>query len=194
MVDWFITTCMETKDDLYYGVCTREVMEKRFPNSKRTYTKLKDMEVCGADINISNVRMATEHLELWEQLIGNRKNPLRQASLIGLDTFFQVFTRSIGLEDLAQKVSRRLGIKGRVIVWPYAEACMDVDKPHQLELMGADLARQHRKAAAPEKKAKKTAKSKPIKKASSKAAANRKTAKAKPAVKKSGGKAQAKRK
>ena len=62
MVDWLVDTCMETKDDLYYGVCPREVMEKRFPDSKRTYTKLKDIELCGADINITHVRMATEHL------------------------------------------------------------------------------------------------------------------------------------
>lgn len=148
MVDWLVETCMQTKDDLYYGVCTREVMEGRFPDSKRTYTKLKDMEVCGADINISHVRMATEHLDLWESLIGTRKNPLKQASIIGLDTFFKVFTRSIALEELVEKVCGRIGIKGRAIQWPYAEACMDVDKPRQLEMMREDLAKQQRKEKA----------------------------------------------
>src|SRR6266508_1862971 len=125
MVDWLVETCMQTKDDLYYGVCSREVMEKRFPDSKRTYTKLKDIQLCGADINLTHVRMATEHLDLWESLIGSRKSPLKQASMIGLDTFFQVLTRSITLEDLVSKVCRRLGIKGRAIVWPQAEPCMD---------------------------------------------------------------------
>ena len=27
MVDWLIDTCMETEDDIYYGVCPRDVME-----------------------------------------------------------------------------------------------------------------------------------------------------------------------
>jgi hypothetical protein len=148
MVDWLVDTCMQTQDDLYYGVCLREVMEARFPDSKRTYTKIKGMELCGADIHVSHVRMATEHLDMWESLIGTRKSPLKQASIIGLDTFFQVATRSIGLEDLVQKVSRRIGITGRAIQWPYAEPCMDVDKPHQLELMRADLAKQQRKSMA----------------------------------------------
>jgi len=147
MVDWLVESCMETNDDLYYGVCSREVMEKRFPDSKRTYTRLKDVELCGADIHVSHVRMATEHLDLWESLIGTRKSPLKQARIIGLDTFFQVFTRSITLEDLVQKVSRRIGIKGRAIQWPHAEACMDIDKPHQLEILRADLARKPRKSA-----------------------------------------------
>jgi GTP:adenosylcobinamide-phosphate guanylyltransferase len=154
MVDWLVDTCMETKDDLYYGVCPREVMETRFPDSKRTFTHLKDMDVCGADMNITHVRMATEHLDMWEQLIGTRKSPLRQAGIIGLGTLFALFTRRLTLEDAVTRVCDRIGIKGRAIVWPYAEPCMDVDKPHQLELLREDLAKQQPKSAV---KAKRTA-------------------------------------
>lgn len=148
MVDWLIETCMETKDDLYYGICPRDVMEARFPDSKRTYTKLKDMELCGSDINIAHVRMATEHLDMWETLIGSRKSPLKQASIIGLDTLLQVLTRRITLDELVEKVCRRIGITGRAIRWQSAEPCMDVDKPHQLELLRADLTDQQRRAIA----------------------------------------------
>ncbi len=175
-VDWLVNTCMETKDELYYGVCPRDVMETRFPNSKRTYTHLKGLDVCGADMNITHIRMATEHLDTWESLIGNRKSPLRQASLIGLDTFFQVLTRSIALEDLVTKVCNRLGIKGRAIVWGHAEPCMDVDKPHQLELMREDLAKQQRKSEAREKAAARRASAaKPAKPVKKKAATTGKT-------------------
>ena len=139
MVDWLVDTCMETKDDLYYGVCSRELMETRFPDSKRTYTHLKGMDVCGADMNISHVRMATEHLDMWEELIGNRKSPLKQASIIGFGTLFSLFLRQLTLDDAVARVSDRIGIKARAVVWPYAEPCMDVDKPHQLALLRADL-------------------------------------------------------
>jgi GTP:adenosylcobinamide-phosphate guanylyltransferase len=152
MVDWLVDTCMQTQHDLYYGICPKDVMEKRFPNSKRTYTHLKDMDVCGADINMSHVRMATEHLDMWEQLIGNRKSPLKQAKIIGLSTLFALFARRLTLEDAIRRVCERIGINGRAIVWQHAEACMDVDKPHQLELMRADLGRQQ-SASSPEKAA-----------------------------------------
>jgi GTP:adenosylcobinamide-phosphate guanylyltransferase len=142
MVDWLVDTCMETKDDLYYGVCPRDVMEARFPDSRRTYTHLRDMDVCGADINITHVRMTTEHLDMWESLIGTRKSPLRQAGLIGFGTLFALFTRRLTLEEAVRRVCERIGVKGRAIVWPYAEPCMDVDKPSQLELIRADLERQ----------------------------------------------------
>ncbi|NOH04746.1 MAG: NTP transferase domain-containing protein [Chloroflexi bacterium] len=156
MVDWLVKTSMQTREDLYYGVCPREVMEARFPTSNRTYTKLKDMEVCGADINISHVRMATEHLDTWEQLIGNRKSPLRQAAIIGLGTAFKYLTGQYNLQELVETVTRRIGITGRPIIWDRAEPCMDIDKPHQLDLLREDLARQQReakKASAPVKKA-----------------------------------------
>jgi GTP:adenosylcobinamide-phosphate guanylyltransferase len=152
MVDWLIETCRETKDDLYYGVCTREVMEKRFPESRRTYTKLKDVELCGADINVTHVRMATEHLDMWESLIGSRKSPLKQAGIIGFGTLFKLLTRQLTLEDAVRRVTARIGIKGRAILWQHAEPCMDVDKPHQLELMRADLEKERRRSAAKSRK------------------------------------------
>ena len=159
MVDWLVDTCMETKDDLYYGVCPKDVMEARFPGSKRTYTHLKDMDVCGADINLTHVRMATEHLDMWESLIGSRKSPLKQAGIIGFGTLFALFTRRLTLEDAVKRVCDRIGIKGRAIVWPYAEPCMDIDKPSQLELLREDLARQQEQTAMkPKRVVKKTTK------------------------------------
>ena len=175
MVDWLIENCLATKDDLYYGICPKDVMERRFPDSRRTYTKLKGMELCGADMHVSHVSMATDHLDMWEQLIGNRKSPLRQASIIGLGTFFKVLTRTITLEDLVATVSKRIGIKGRAIHFPFAEPCMDVDKPHQLELLREDLSKRQLKAAARRKAT--AVKSRPIRKSSAVKSMKAKTAK-----------------
>jgi len=152
MVDWLVKKASETKDDLYYGVCPREVMEARYPNSNRTYTKLKDMQVCGADINITHVSMTTDHLDTWEKLIGNRKSPLRQASVIGLDTLWRLWRKQFTLQELVERASERINIKGRAIIWDHAEPCMDVDKPHQLELMRDDLSKQAKKPASKAKK------------------------------------------
>lgn len=152
MVDYLVKTSMQTRDDIYYGVCPRDVMETRFPTSNRTYTKLKDMQVCGADMNVIHISMTTEHLDTWEQLIGNRKSPLASAAVIGWDTLFLLFTRQITLQGLADKASARIGIKGRIIIWDKAEPCMDVDKPHQLEIMREDLAIQKKKAVAAAKR------------------------------------------
>jgi GTP:adenosylcobinamide-phosphate guanylyltransferase len=148
MLDWLAKTAMQTKDELYYGVCPRDTMEARYPNSTRTYTKLADMQVCGADVNLIHVRMISDSLlQTWESLINNRKNVFKQAAVLGWDTLFQIVTRQFTLDAAVKRASERIGIKARAIIWPYAEACMDVDKPHQLELMREDLGKAKRKAA-----------------------------------------------
>jgi GTP:adenosylcobinamide-phosphate guanylyltransferase len=141
MVDWLVGTALESRHDVYYGVVKREVMEKRYPNSNRTFSKLKDMEVCGADVNIAHHTMTTdpEHLAKWEILIGRRKSPLKQVAAIGIWTLILVLLGRLTLKDSVARATRKLNIKVRAIVWDYAEAAMDVDKPHQYEMMKADL-------------------------------------------------------
>lgn len=147
MVDWLVETCMATREDIYYGVIPRQVMEKRYPGSKRTYTRLKDLQLCGADMHIAHVRMATEHLEMWEELIGNRKSPFKQAATIGFGTLALLLLGRLTLDETVTRVTARIGITGRPIIWKHAEPGMDVDKPHQLELLRADMQKQVRKAA-----------------------------------------------
>jgi GTP:adenosylcobinamide-phosphate guanylyltransferase len=147
MVDWVVETALEKKLDIIYNVIQREVMEKRFPGSKRTWTRLKDMEVCGGDMNVGRISLiVNDDTEMWEKITNSRKNPLKQAALIGYDTAFLLLTGKLSLQDAETKVMTRMKITGKAIVCPYAEVGMDVDKPHQLEIMRADLKKRLKKA------------------------------------------------
>jgi len=160
MVDWTVNTAMQTDEDIYYNIIQREVMEKRFPSSKRTYTRLKDMDVCGGDMNVGRISLILEEdTDLWEKITNARKSPLKQAGLIGFDTLFLLLFRQLTLEKAAANIMKRLKITGRAIVCPYAEIGMDIDKPHQLEIMRADLAKAQRRKnkTAPKKAAVKKA-------------------------------------
>ena len=144
IIDWLVTTAMETQDEAYYCVIPRPVMEKRYPESKRTYTRLKDVELCGGDVNIIKTSLVTQNDALWDKLVAARKNVLKQAALIGYDTLFLLLFRMVTMDQAVQKVTKRLKISGRALVSPYAEIGMDVDKPFQLQIMRADLAQQVR--------------------------------------------------
>jgi hypothetical protein len=143
MVDWCVETSMETQDELYYGIIPQAVMEKRYPGSKRSFTKLKGESFCGADIHVIHVKLVDEHIDTWRRLIDNRKNVFKQASVFGYWTLFLLATRLINADDAVKRVSDKIKIKGRAVRWPYAEAGMDVDKPHQLEMMRADMEKLH---------------------------------------------------
>ncbi len=140
MVDWEVETTRQLDADICYTVATRQVIEARYPSSRRTFVKLKDVEVCGGDMNVVRTALASTNLDIWKKLIEARKNPLQQAAILGLDTLFLVLLRMLTLNQAVSRVASRLHLKGRAIVTPYAEMAMDVDKPHQLEMMRADLA------------------------------------------------------
>lgn len=137
MVDWRVQGA-DPDSDLEYSVIKKETMEARFPTASRSYVRLQDVEVCGGDMNVIHVRLV-EDTTFWERMVTARKNPLRQAALLGFDLLFLVLIRRITINDGVKRVSNRLGLKGRAVISPYAEIGMDVDKPHQLEIVISDL-------------------------------------------------------
>ncbi len=140
-INWVVKTAMQTDEDVYYNIITRQVMEGRFPGSKRSYTHLKDMDVCGGDLNVVRAMTVTENNELWDKIISARKNVFKQAALVGYGTLLLLLLRQVTLDGAVARVIKRVNLTGRALVCPYAEIGMDVDKPHQLEIMRADLAR-----------------------------------------------------
>jgi hypothetical protein len=146
MVDWVVKTGMDAKVDIVYNVIQREAMEKRFPGSKRTWTRLKDMEVCGGDVNVGRIKLLiSDDTGIWEKITNSRKSPLKQAALIGFYTAFLLLTGKLSLQKAETNIMSRLKITGKAVVCPYAEVGMDVDKPHQLEIMRADLKKRLKK-------------------------------------------------
>lgn len=135
MVDWVNAQVRQGQDDALYNVIERSVMEKRFPNSKRTFTKLKGMQVTGGDMNPVSVPLILSHTGPWERIADARKSPLRQASLVGFDTLLLFLLRALTLDQAAARVSKNLGLRARGVLCPYAEIGMDVDKVHHLEIV-----------------------------------------------------------
>jgi GTP:adenosylcobinamide-phosphate guanylyltransferase len=141
IVDWCVQTALETDEDVYYNLISRQVMEERFPNANRSYARFKDIDVCGGDMNVLRTQLVMQNDELWKKIVAARKNVFKQAALIGYDTLFLLLFRLITLDDAVRRVTKRLNIKAKAVLCPYAEVGMDVDKPHQLELIRADLAK-----------------------------------------------------
>ena len=193
MIDWVVNTDMETDLDVYYHLIERDVMEKRYPGCKRTWTHLKDMEVCGGDMNVGRISlMLSEETGIWDKITDARKSPLKQAAMIGFGTAFKLLTRQLTLAEAEENIMKRLDITGKAIVCPYAEVGMDVDKLFQLEIMREDLKKRLKKsavsssqkgkaaAAAKGKKPSVAAKSKPAAKKAAKAPVKKAPAKVAP--------------
>jgi len=124
--------------DLDYCIIERQVMETRFPDSRRSYIRLKDIEACGGDIHGVRLDMSADDA-LWDRLMDARKSALKQAWLIGPGTALMLLFRLATVARAEAMIGRRLGLCGKAQRCTFAEVGMDVDKPFQLEIVRREL-------------------------------------------------------
>jgi len=77
---------------------------------------------------------------LVDQLMEARKSFWKQVRLVGLGFLIRFALRRLAVADAERHLSKVLHVRGRAIPTPFAEMGMDVDKPHQLEIVRAELA------------------------------------------------------
>jgi len=140
IVDWTVNTALETDHEAFYSLITEADMERRFPGSRRSFFKLKEGRFCGGDMTLIQTALVNSYSPAWNTIVDSRKNVLKQASLIGFGTLFRMALGQLSIAAAEQTTLARLHVRGRVLRCPYAEAGMDIDKPHQFELVQRDLA------------------------------------------------------
>ena len=134
-VDWVINKSQESEMEFYYCVIDQPTMENKYPESARSYTGLKDMNVCGGDIAVINLDLYTKKKDFWSKITKARKSSLRMAALIGVDILLLLMLRKLTLNELVERITRRLNITAKGLLCPYPEIGMDIDKPYQLDLI-----------------------------------------------------------
>jgi hypothetical protein len=140
MLDEFLGECADPSFDIHYGTVPRSLMESRFPESRRSYVHLTDGDLAGADVFVINPKIADTNRQLWDDLLGSRKSPLKQAMRIGLGTLLRLVLGRLSLAEAEKRVTGAMGLTGRVVRVRHAELGMDVDKPFQLEICRRELA------------------------------------------------------
>jgi len=141
MVDNLVEMCQPFDAGVYYTYATRETMEKRFPSSNRTFVKLKGIEIAGGDIGIMKPATIDHNEELFTALSNARKHAWKIANAVGISLLLKFLFRRLGPKEIEKEGLRVLGVPLKTINLPYAEMAMDADKPHQVEMLRAELER-----------------------------------------------------
>lgn len=140
VVDEFIEACRPWDKAVYYNFVTREKLERRFPGSRRTYSKLGGLEVAGGDMVIARIDVAERNRDLLEVLTGARKQPWRIASVVGLRMLIKFLFHRVTIADIEATAGRILGAPVKIILDGPPELAMDADKPFQVDLLRAEFA------------------------------------------------------
>ena len=139
IVDWVVNSATAPGVEIFYNVVPKSVMEKRFPGSNRSYVKLRDVTVCGGDMHVFNPQSTIRDGSKWRHIVESRKSLHKLMFLFGLEILFRAIFRMPTLEEVAKLICNRLEMSGRVVISPFAELGMDVDKPHQFQIVEKEL-------------------------------------------------------
>lgn len=140
IIDEMIETCQPLQHLIYYSFITRQTMEKRFPNSKRTYVKLKGLEIAGGDMHIIDLRLMAQK-DLLETVSNVRKHAWKIARVVGPGMMIKLLLRQLSIADIEATAERLVGHSVKIVLNPHAEAGMDGDKPYQVDLLRQEFAK-----------------------------------------------------
>jgi GTP:adenosylcobinamide-phosphate guanylyltransferase len=139
-VNDFLTQCSSIDADFYYPILARELNERRYPSTRRTYVRLREGTFTGGNIFLVNPDVVSRSLTVANRIIENRKKPLTLCGILGWAFIIKFLTGTLCLAEVEGRVSELLKLRGAVIHSRFPELGIDVDKPSDLELVRATIA------------------------------------------------------
>jgi GTP:adenosylcobinamide-phosphate guanylyltransferase len=120
-IDEFLEICTKRKAYIGYPIITKENIVKKYPDTERTYIKMKEGIFCGGNIVFFKPDVFFQNKRLIEELFENRKATWKYAKILGI-------TDILDYNSVAVVVS-------------YPEIMIDLDKPSDLKLIRKCLER-----------------------------------------------------
>lgn len=140
IIDGLIDLCRQRPADLYYPIVAKSVNEQRYPHVKRTYVNLKEGIFTGGNLFLVEPSIVERTAPKARGFLDYRKAPLKMAGLLGWTLVLRhLLFRNLSLSELEKKVSDLWELNGAVVICPWPEVGIDVDKPSDLELMRSAL-------------------------------------------------------
>lgn len=140
IIDGLIGLCRQKPADIYYPIVEKSVGEKKYPYVKRTYVNLKEGIFTGGNLFLVNPAVVEATAPKARAFLDFRKAPLKMVTLLGVSFLLRyLLFHNLTLQELEKKISDMWGLRGAVVICPWPEVGIDVDKPSDLQLARAVL-------------------------------------------------------
>jgi CTP:molybdopterin cytidylyltransferase MocA len=136
----FLREAVAAPADLAVGLVREEVYRARFARGRRTWIRLRDGRVTGANMFAFLAPGAAAAAAFWRRAEQQRKRPWRLAAAFGLPMLVLFALGRLDLERALARASRVLGARVAAVALPFAECAVDVDRAEDLELAESLLA------------------------------------------------------
>ncbi|MHB8840502.1 MAG: nucleotidyltransferase family protein [Candidatus Aquicultor sp.] len=130
----FLGRCSKRKADIYYPIVKYGESEKRFPEVKRTYVKVKEGRFTGGNLVLVEPEFVNKNVALIERMYELRKKPVKLAQVLGIMFLFRFVLGLLSIGQVEQRVGRLTRSTCMAIITPFIEIGVDVDKESDLQL------------------------------------------------------------
>jgi GTP:adenosylcobinamide-phosphate guanylyltransferase len=138
MIDQFCAEAVGA--DLAIGVVTKSALEKRLPQSRRTWIGFRRGRYTGANLFALGSPKAMRAVALWREVEQDRKKGWRLLLALGWPGILGLL-RIRTLDQTLDAMGRKLGLTLRAVRLDDPLAAVDVDKPQDYDLVTAILER-----------------------------------------------------
>lgn len=136
----FVEQSESLNADLCYPIVKREDNERKFPDAKRTYAKIKEGTFTGGNIFYINPQIVDACIEAAKQFIAFRKKPWKLGQLLGFKILILFAFGRVTISQLERKVSELFNINAKAVISKYPEIGNDVDKDEDIEMANKYIA------------------------------------------------------
>ncbi|MBO1075875.1 nucleotidyltransferase family protein [Roseomonas marmotae] len=127
--------------DVAAGLARAETVLAAWPETRRTWLRFRDGRFSGCNLFWMGTARAGAVVDFWRQVEQQRKKPLSMVRLLGPWVLLRFALGLLSLPAVLAALGARTGTRLAAVELPFAEAAVDVDKPADLELAEAVLAR-----------------------------------------------------
>ncbi len=140
-IDEFLRICTKRKAQIGYPLIVKENIMKKYPETKRTYVKMKEGTFCGGNIAFFKPEVFFQNKKLIKELFDNRKATWKYVKILGIKFILKFLFKTLTLEEIEKRVTDILGYDSIAAMISYPEIMIDLDKPSDLELIRKCLER-----------------------------------------------------
>ena len=140
LIDEFLRR-VPAEADCAVAVARADTVLRAYPQARRTWLRFRRARVTGCNLFLLAGPPARDVVRYWTRMDAHRKDPAAMVRAVGPGTLALWSLGLLSVGGAARRLSRRLGAQLAVVEMTSAEAAIDVDKPADVELAQAILAR-----------------------------------------------------
>lgn len=133
MIAEFVTGARDS--DVAVAMVEKAVLLARYPESQRTWLKFRGGWWSGANLFRFSGRRVLPLLDFWGRIERDRKKGLKIIAAFGPWLLLGALLRLFTIEQGIARAGRRFGLQAKVVPMSEPEACIDADKPADIELI-----------------------------------------------------------